>query len=183
MAATVPTTEPLEARAGLTWAWTRSLSDYPASAGWTLTYWLKRLSATGANFSIVATASGADYAVSVSAATTSAYTADEYSWVAVVSKAGDAYEVDRGTLEVLPRYDQAANLDDRSHARKMLDAIEAVLENRATSDVLEYTIGQRSLRKMEALELTQWRDHYAAKVAAEERATSGQGGSKLVARL
>jgi hypothetical protein len=46
----------------------------------------------------------------------------------------EVYEVDRGTIVLLPRYDQAAAYDDRSHARKMLDAIEAVLESRASAD-------------------------------------------------
>ena len=35
---TVPTGEPTELVAGDTWTWDRSLADYPAAGGWTLTY-------------------------------------------------------------------------------------------------------------------------------------------------
>jgi len=50
-------------------------------------------------------------------------------------------------VTILPRYDQAANLDDRSHERKVLEAIEAVIENRASAtqrEMVAYTIGSRS---------------------------------------
>jgi hypothetical protein len=77
----------------------------------------------------------------------------------------EVYEVDRGTILFLPRYDQAAAYDDRSHARKMLDAIESLLESRASADVLEYTIGSRHLKKMSPKELTDWRDYYRARSA------------------
>lgn len=180
--ATIPTTEPTQARAGLTWQWTRSSADYPAPS-WVLTYYFKQLKAGGTHFSVAATASGADHAVTIAAATTAAYTADEYSWSAIAVKGAEAFEVDTGVLTILPRYDAGAALDDRSHARKMLDALEAVLESRAGSDVLEYEIAGRRLKKMSAEDLTKWHAYYAGKVAAEEREANGGGGAKLVARL
>lgn len=186
MTAPVPTTEPSELRAGLTWAWTRDdLADWPATT-WTLTYWCKVLGTGGQKFSIVASANGTGYSVSVTAATTAGYTAGDYSWVAVASAGSESYEVDRGTFKLLPKYNADAALDDRSHARIMLDAIEALLQNRATKDQQEYTIGTRSLKRMTKDELESWRDKYLAEVFAEEnaeRARNGQGGSQLVYRL
>jgi hypothetical protein len=186
MTASVPTTEPREIRAGMTWAWRRDdLSDYPAPT-WTLTYWFKQAAPAGAKFSVVATADGAAHAVSVAASTTAGYTADDYTWVAVASSGTESYEVDRGTARLLPKYNADAALDDRSHAKKTLEAIEAVIENRATLDQQEYTIGSRSLKRMTVADLLALRDKYRGEVWAEEqgeRARNGQGSGRLVVRL
>lgn len=177
----VPTTEPREVRAGMTWKWKRNdlSADYPAST-WTLTYWWKKTGASGANFSIVATADGADFAVTVTAATTAGYTAGSYTWSAVVTAGTEAYEVDHGTCELLARYDSAANLDDRSHAKTVLDAIEAVIEGRASKDQEEYSIGGRSLKRTPIKDLIALRTHYRAEVQAESIAERGGGGKLLV---
>lgn len=186
MTASVPTNEPSELRAGLTWQWRREdLSDHPASA-WTLTYYFKKTGSSGANFNIVAAADGDHYAIEVAKGTTAGYTAGDYTWVAVVDDGTDAFEIDRGTLKLLPRYDQAANLDDRTHARKVLEAIEAVIENRATKDQQEYSIAGRKLVRMPVQELMALRDKYRAEVYSEqlgERARNGQGTAKLVVKL
>jgi len=184
---TIPTNEPLEQRAGLTWQWTREdLDDYPAST-WTLKYWFKKTGSSGANFSITATADGDDFAVTVAAATTAAYTAGDYTWAAIVTAGSEAFEVDKGTFKLLPRYDAAANVDDRSHARKMLDAIEATLQGKATKDQLAYTIGGRSLQRIPPLDLESWREKYRNEVAAEEADERIRNGlpnnSRLYARL
>lgn len=185
MTAPVPTNEPQQLRAGMTWVWTKSIPDYPAQT-WTLTYWFKQLAASGAKFSIVASASGADHSVAVAAATTASYTAGEYSWAAVASSGDEAYEVDKGTLTILPRYNADAALDDRSHARKVLAAIEAVIEGRASKDQEEYTIANRSLKRTPIADLMSLRDKYRAEVYAEEQADlarNGQGGRQVQWRL
>jgi hypothetical protein len=185
MTATVPTTEPAEIRAGMTLVWTRELPDYPASS-WTLKYWFKQLAASGAKFSITAGASGDTHSVSVAASTTQGYAAGSYSWSAVATSGSESYEVDKGTAQILPRYDQDVALDDRSHARKVLSAIEAVIENRATLDQQEYTIGTRSLKRMTVAELKAFRDQYIAEVWAEdqkEAAKNGKSSGRVVVRL
>lgn len=144
----IATNEPFELRAGVQWEWRREdlSGDFPASGGWALKYWFKKTGAVPGNFSIDATASGAFFAVTVLAATTSAYVAGDYTWAAIVTKAAELRQIDTGRLKILPRYDQAANLDDRSHERKMLEAIEAVIQARATStqrEMVEFTIGSR----------------------------------------
>lgn len=185
MTAPVPTTEPAEFRAGITLAWTRELPDYPAST-WTLKYWFKQLAASGAKFSIQASASGDLHAVSVAAATTASYTAGNYSWSAMVTSGSEVYEVDSGTTRILPVYNTDTAVDDRSHARKVLAAIEAVIENRATLDQQEYTIGTRSLKRMTVAELKAFRDQYIAEVWAEdqkEAAKNGKSSGRVVVRL
>lgn len=184
----IPRNEPPEARAGLTWRWRREdlVATYPASS-WTLKYWFKQLAAAGANFSVTAAADGDNFDINVAAATTQGYTAGKYSWSAVVTGGtSEAYEIDRGTLVVLARYDQAAALDDRGHARKMLDLVEAALEALTNLGVKSYTIGSRSYTGRDLPELTTLRDYYrgqVANLALEERIRNGQGGGRLVFKL
>ncbi len=186
MTVEVAKNEPVEARAGTTWAWRREdLSDFPATT-WQLKYWFKKTGSSGANFSVTAAADGAAHAVTVAASTTQGYTAGTYTWAAQVTAGIETYEVDRGLLKLLPRYDVASNVDDRSHARKALEAIEAVIENRATLDQMEYTIGTRSLKRMSPEQLRDWRDYYRGQAGAEEmaeRIRNGQGGNRLTFRL
>ena len=176
----IPTTEPQDAFAGDTWAWTRTLSDYPAPT-WTLKYRFKNESG---GFEITATASGADHAVSVAAATTAAYTSGNYSWVAwVEGGSSEKYTVDQGTFTVLPDFRATAAgtaLDTRSHARKTLANIEAAIEA-LNLGVKSYTINNRAMTKRDLPELIQMRDTYKAEVAREEAAekiANGLGNPK-----
>lgn len=161
----IPTQEPAVIAAGDTAKWRRSLPAYPASAGWTLTYTLVR-AATRITFS--ASADGDLHLVNVAASTTTGWTAGSYTWRAQVSKAGEVYTVATGTLTIRPNF--AAATDGRSHARKVLDGIEAVIEGRASSEVGEYQIAGRSLKYIPIPELLALRDKYRAEVLREDAA-------------
>lgn len=177
--ADIPTNEPFSIRAGDTWAWTRTLDDYSA-ATWVLKYRFKHPTATG--FEIVSTASGTDHAVSVAAATTTAYTAGTWSWSAWVQDIAtglEKYTVDAGTMEILADFRSGAattTLDDRSHARKVLTAIEAVIEGRAAKDQEEYTIAGRSLKRTPIPDLIKLHARYTAMVAGEDAAAKLANG-------
>lgn len=185
MTATIPDNEPAELRAGDTWKWTRSLADYSAAAGWTLKYRFRHPTAAG--FEIVASASGSDFAITVAAATTAAYTAGKYTWQAwVEGGSSEKYSVDEGTLAVLPDYRSgtaSATLDDRSHARKVLEAIEAVIENRASRDQESYKIADRELKRTPLADLLKLRTRYQAEAAAEEAAEKIANGLQTGRRL
>lgn len=56
-----------------------------------------------------------------------------------------------------------------SHAKTMLDAIEAVLEGRITSDVEQYLIAGRQITKIPIKELKELRDEYRAEHKKEQR--------------
>lgn len=170
--ADIPTIEPTTANAGDTWRWTRTLADYPASAGWALSYTLIN---AAAKITINASASGDDHAVTVSAATTAGYAAGSYDWRARISKAGEVYTVGEGRFTVRNAFG-GATFDARSHARKTLEAIEAVIEGRASSEVSYYMIGNRQLRYMTPAELLTLRDKYRAEVAREDAAAAVAAG-------
>lgn len=184
MTASIPTTEPTELRAGDTWRWTRSLANYPASSGWTLKYRYKN--ATG-GFEIVASASGADFSVSIAAATTAAYTAGTYAWTAwVEGGSSEKYTVDGGVCTVKADYRAAAAstpLDDRTHARKVLDAIESVIEGRASKDQERYMIAGRELWRTPIPILLKLRQTYRAEVKAQLQAERLQNGTGIGGRI
>lgn len=169
MAADIPTTEPSVLRAGDTWKWTKSLSDFPASA-WTLKYRFKN---AAGGFEITAATSGNDYAITVAAATTAAYTAGLYNWLAwVEGGVSEKYTVGEGAATVqadLRTGTATAALDARSHARKTLAAIEAWIEGR-NPGVAEYEIAGRRMKYIPLADLLKLRQHYKTEVAAEDRA-------------
>ena len=172
----IPTNEPTELRAGLTWQWRREdLTDYPASQ-WTLTYWFKQRGTGGGNFSKAAVPDGDHFAVTIDATTSATYAAGDWTWTAIVTKGTEAFEVDRDALTILPRYDQPVALDDRSHARKVLAALEAVIEKKATRDQMSYAIGGRQLSRMKPEEILMWREKYKGYVADEEAAAKVAAG-------
>lgn len=154
---------------GDTLEFTTAVPDYPASAGWTLTYRLVPRT-SGSAISFNASASGDDYLVQVGSTTTAAWAAGEYSWSAYVTKVTERHTVDSGICTLLPDPSLVAAQDKRGHARKVLDAIEAVIENRATLDQEEYAIAGRSLKRTPLPELLKLRQLYKSEVAAEDAA-------------
>lgn len=174
--------EPTTIHAGDTWEWTRDESDYPAGT-WTLTYYLRNASAA---YNVVATADGTTHSVSVPAATTAAYKPGRYDWIARVTAGTDSFTVGTGSLTVLPNLGATGAQDGRTYARRVLDAIEAVLEGRASHDQASYSIGNRSLSRMSIAELMTFRDKFKAEVLKEERAAriaAGLGVGKIQVRF
>lgn len=182
--ADIPTNEPLSLRAGDTWKWTRTLDDYPAPT-WVLKYRFKNATSY---FEITAAASGTDHAVTVTAASTAAYAAGTYTWMAwVEGGSSEKYTVDTGTLVIDPDYRAStAAYDGRSHAKKMLDAIEAWLEARDIA-VAEYEIAGRRMKYIPIPELIAMRSRYKLEVQAETNADAiakGEGvGRKIQFRV
>ena len=169
--ANYPTTEPLEITAGDFIAWKRDDlgTDYPTAA-YALTY-SARLDGAGATvINLTAAESGNDYLIEVASATSAAWTVGWYTWQAYITRSSDAARIAIGTgrFELVANR-AAATTDPRSHARKMLTLIEALLEGRAVSDVDQYEIAGRSLKKMNIRELQHWRNNYRAELATEDR--------------
>lgn len=185
--AEIATIEPSEITAGDTIQWKKTLSDYPASAGWALKY---RFINSAAKYDITAAADGDDHLVTIAAATSAGYTAGTYTWTRRVEKGTERYTLGSGTVEILP--DLAAKttaFDNRSHAKTMLDAIEATLEGKATGsqlDILKKTIGDKNIDRNPEL-LKSWRNYYRAEYKDElrkERIKQGlRGGGQAKVRF
>lgn len=159
--------------AGDTWKWSRAEPDYPASDGWTLQYIFK--SAAG-EFTIDSVADGSLHSVVVDTATTAGYQAGSYTWQVSANKGGERYTLRSGTLKVEPDFTAAGALDNRSHARKVLDNIEAVIERRATRDQMSFSVEGRSLSRTPIADLIALRDRYRREVREEEGAARGAQG-------
>lgn len=162
----IPTIEPATVNAGDTVRWRRALPDYPASAGWVLTYTL--LNAAG-RITITASAQGDDHLVSVPAETSAGWPPGDYAWRAQVSKAGEVYTVGEGRMTVRPSFGAAA-LDTRSSARKALEAVEAYLADPNNIAAAQYEIAGRQLRRHTLMELWAHRDRLRLEVLREEQA-------------
>jgi hypothetical protein len=152
-----------------------SVPDYPATAGYTLKYRLiPRTSGTA--ILLTASASGDDYRAQEPPAVTETWAAGEYTWSAWVEKTGERYSVDSGIVTLKADPGVVAAYDGRSHARKVLDAIEAILEGRATLDQEEYAINGRSLKRTPIAQLMQMRDAYRAEAWREAAALKTAAG-------
>lgn len=162
MAYTVPTVEPIELIAGDSWAWDRTLGDYPASA-WTLKYAL-----TGAHETVIeltATADGETHKIRVAAATTAGYTAGRYNLFGYVTDGTDRYTVFEGPLVVLPNPATAAPA--LSFAERMLTQLETKIADRLSADISSYTLEQQEVHREEIVTLTRQRNAYADAVRRE----------------
>tara|TARA_R110001599_G_scaffold187500_1_gene381983 strand:+ start:325 stop:942 length:618 start_codon:yes stop_codon:yes gene_type:complete len=159
---------PTEWVSGDTIIWDTQVPDYPATDGWTLSYILKSQNAHIASFN--ASADGADYTVTITASTSDGYTAGEYHYQAFVTKGAERFIVDNGKVTIKKNFADSGNYDDRTHAKIVLDAIESVIEGRATKDQESYSIAGRSLERTPIPQLLVLRDRYRAEVVREDRA-------------
>ena len=170
--------EPKCIAAGDSASWSRSLTDYPADV-WTLHYSLFNAEASY-NFS--SAAEGLDHKVTLDSATTETWSVGRYDWTAYVTNGGgDRKVVDTGVITINPDPAAGEPYDGRSHARKMLDAIEAALENRATAQQLDMIRGTFSDRTIELQpeRLITLRDKYRSEVAGEDRLAAINKGKRI----
>ncbi len=172
MAATTPTTEPASLIAGDTAKWLKTLSNYPASAGWSLAYTL--INATG-KISLTATAAGDDHLVNVLASTTAGWAPGSYAWRASVSMVDEVYTVASGTLSVQAAF-TSATLDTRSQSRMALDAINAYIADPSNMQASSYSISGRTLLRHNLSTIMEMRSKLIVEVAREEAAANvGRG--------
>lgn len=187
MAFAIPETEPTTVTAGDRLQWKRTdLSDFPADE-WTLTYYLRGNKA-GAQQDVEATADGDEFEIDVAPSVSAAWVADVYYWSAFVEKNDetDRKLIGQGRLVVKENpVDVVQPTDGRSHARRTLEAIEAVIEQRATTDQQRYVLQAvgRSVDRMPIADLLKFRDYYAGLVAQEDAAANGGAGRNIKIRF
>ena len=164
MAPQIPTSYPKSFGQGTTLKVSRSFSDYPANDGWTLI-----LTVNGASsHSWTAAADGSDYLITISSSDSTTYLPPgKYYFKEYVSKSGERYEVSSDVFDVTPDYSGLAVNGARTKNEIILEAIDAKLEGRFSSDAESYSIGGRSISKIPIKELTSLRAQYAYKVSRE----------------
>lgn len=174
-AMSIPVLEPTAVYAGDTVTWRKALQAYPASEGWQLTYALRG----PASINITAAADGDLHLIDEDPATTAGWAPGFYSWTAQVSKSGQKFTVATGSIEIEPNPTNViAGTDQRPHCKKVLDAIEAVLEGRATRDQQEYQIDGLAIKRTPIPELLQLRLAYRREYRAWQKAQALKQGRK-----
>lgn len=156
----------------LTWltaAGVDTATGLPVDSG---TYTLSTsLRGTGGTLDIAGAASGTGWSSTITTTQSAALKAGVYQWATFASKAGVRVTLESGTITMTANLAAAnSTFEARNHNRRMLDAIEAMLESRATKEQQEYTIGTRSLKYIPILELLQLRESYKRDVFADEQA-------------
>jgi hypothetical protein len=151
------TVEPDQIIAGDSISWRKLLSDYPASAGWALSYALRG----PGKIDIDAAADDDGHLIQIGAAATVSWAAGFYTWTLFAKLGADRYTVAQGAIEILADPAAiAAGVDQRPHCKKVLDAIEALLEGKASRDQREFEIDGVRISRMEIGELLRWRTVY-----------------------
>lgn len=181
------TAEPSTLVAGDRFTWKRDdlAGDYSPSA-FALTYEFHSDVGGGGTkkFTITATEADNTYYIEVGSSTTASYTPGDYVWEAYITRSSDSERimVDSGRTKITINLANT-NADLRSHAKKVLDAIEAVIENRATIDQSSMSIAGRSLSRMNIDELINFRMQYKTEYLKEiklARIRNKQGSGNTV---
>ncbi|MBO9467055.1 hypothetical protein J7443_17560 [Tropicibacter sp. R15_0] len=155
--------------AGDGWAWldAAAFASHPP-AEWSLRYVLRPLSG-GASVEIDAVAGADAYELRLSSAQSAAVPPGQFTWVALGfhGAGGDRATVATGRVEILPD-PTASTGDQRSSGERILDAIEAAIEGRASKDADSYSIEGRSISRTPMTDLLRLRDIYRLEVAQEQ---------------
>ena len=166
-------TVPTSLTVGNTWAWTHTVDGYPASNWPAAVYYFAH---QGDTFEVAATVLDDNYVVAQTPTQTRDRAPGDYAWYLLVTNGTDRFSAAQGLVTLLPDPAAWTEHDPRTHNQKMLAAIEAMLEQRATAqqlDVVSYSVGNRSLSRSNLIEL---RDYYAKLVAQEQNAAAIAAG-------
>lgn len=155
--------------AGISLRFDVSLSAYPVDT------WTAALHVRGANvIDLTATVVDGVFRFEIPAATSAAYVAGPHAYSLRLSNGATVAEAEAGSLSIAANLaSAAAGFDSRTHAQKTLDAIEAVIAQRATMDQMRYRINNRELERTPIADLLKLRATYRAEVAREQRAARG----------
>jgi len=165
-----PDTEPTGFTVGDRVAWKRTdLSVYDNTL-FELSY-KALLEGASSSISVTATADGDDYLIEIPSTTTTAYAAGTYHWTAFINRIADSerVEISDGVF-VLAENRASSVVDPRSHAKKVLDAIESVIEGRASKDQESLSVEGMSLVRTPIEDLLVLHSKYKAMHVREVRA-------------
>lgn len=111
---------------------------------------------------------GVTFRLKATPAQTAALVAGRYAWASIAEDdaTGERFTIARGLVEILADPATATG-DTRTPAARILVAIDATLEGRATKDAESYSIEGRSLSRTPVADLLRLKAHYAQIVAAE----------------
>ena len=164
--------------AGTTIEWvdkatTAGINESITSPDWTLEYYLRTNTASEGH-----TVQGTQYSNStgwqftISATDSAAFDAGIWYWAARAFKSGKVFELGTGELEVkqsLQYSGTPAAIDNRTQTEKDLDAVEAAIRAMVADKAQEYSIGNRTFKRIDLDKLRELRAELKSRVASEKR--------------
>jgi hypothetical protein len=149
-----------------------TLADFPAETGATLRYAFRSGLARVFADAVGNTQTGA-WAVQVAASETAKLEPGNCIYSALhTDPDGVVEEADSGTIII------RHNPGIVSHAERMLNAIRAVMENRATTEQVTISLGDVQLQYMTPDELRKWESKYESQVIAEQNRQHVERGGR-----
>jgi hypothetical protein len=179
--ANYPEKEPNELVVGDYWAWKKEdlTSDYPTGT-YSLSYEFHCDSGGGGSHQFTINATEADdiYYIEVPSSTSDNYNPHDYIWASYITRTADSSrtQIGEGKMTILPNLADT-NADLRSHAKIVLDSLEAVIQGRANMDQSSMSIAGRSLSRMSIYELMTFRDRYKAEYLQEVKLSRIRNGN------
>lgn len=165
--------------------WQRTFGGYPSDE-WTLQY---RFRGSGPGFDVDATVSGSGFAAEITSGQSTAAEAGQYRWQAWMTSIADTAVKElaaSGTIQIEQGFVEGddADVDLRTPAKIMLDAIDAAMLAFAASDVLEYEIetpaGRRKVKRSDKAMLVSERKYWAGIVTNEIAREGARNGKPLM---
>ncbi|MEN9530835.1 MAG: hypothetical protein RIQ83_59 [Pseudomonadota bacterium] len=174
---------PAKIGAGLTFNLLLTLTAYPAPA------WSVFISLRGPGaMTMTATSEGSQHRFRADVTETADWVPGDYWYTlrAVDAATSEMVEVECGQVTITPDLiNAAAGFDGRTPNQIALDAIEAVIAQRATLDQERYRINNRELYRTSIPDLLKLRDHYVRLVKREQDLACGRNpfGNTVRVRL
>ena len=164
--------------AGETVKWRDEATTVPfnqnaTSTDWTLTYYL-RTNTAGEGHTSVGSAYNTGWQFTISATDTAAFDAGDWYWCAIVSKSGEKFKLGQGSLTVKQQLEYSGTpgaIDYRTTAETDLANISAAIRAIVSDKAKEYTIGDRTFKRLDLPVLIARESQLKSIVKSEQRAS------------
>lgn len=169
---------PKKVSLGETSKWKESHANFKAGDGWTLKYYLANATADS-KFDVGAETSGTnDFLITLNPTAFGDAVAGNYRYEAYVTKSTEKVRVSYGEIQLLADLtdSETTDLDYKTTARQIFEAIEATILGQASNPQLEMKIRDRSIKRYSPEELLQWYTFFGNIVAQEKVAENIEQG-------
>ncbi len=158
---------------GDTVTWDETLTDFPASASWIVTY---SFTSPSAKFASAHAAVGDDHRITI---VTTDLEEGHYDYTKKLADGTSTHTLESGFIDVDPDLSaDATGVDRRSFAVITLENIEAMLQGKATKDQTSYSLNGRALSRYSIDELNEWRALLRVEVRDERQKARRKSGGK-----
>ena len=158
---------------------TVGFNESATSADFSLTYYL-RTNTAGEGHTSVGSAFATGWEFTISATDSAGFDAGDWYWCAIAEKSGEKYKLGQGQFEVkqtLVYTGTPVAIDYRSQAEKDLAAVTAAIRAMVDDKAKEYSIGDRTFKRIELPLLIARESQLKSIVGSEQR------GSKIAQGL